>query len=62
MLKDLNPTVRSYPRTTDEAFPDRIERAEWFYPPERNPHMRHIMLGLLGIVMWIGIGFVLLYK
>lgn len=62
MLKDLNPTVRSYPRTLDEAFPNKIEQAEWLYPPERNPHVRHIALACVGIVMWIGIGVVLLYK
>lgn len=62
MLKDLNPTTRMYPRRLDEAFQDNVQRAEWFYPPERNARARDIALGLLGIVMWIGIGFLLLYK
>ena len=60
MLKDLNPTTRCYPHTTDEAFPDKVARAQWFYPPERSVYKRHIALGLLGICMWIGIGVLLL--
>lgn len=62
MLKDLHPTTRCYPRRLEEAFQDKVANAEWFYPPERNTHTRHILLGLLGIVMWAGVGVLLLYK
>ena len=30
-MKDLNPTTRRYPRTTDEAFPT----GHWWYPSEK---------------------------
>lgn len=30
------PTTRCYPRTTREAFPDDIENAQWWYPPEQR--------------------------
>lgn len=29
MLKDLNPTVRRFPRHTNEAFPNSFESAQW---------------------------------
>jgi len=29
MLKDRNPTVRKYPRTLSEAFPNSRETAKW---------------------------------
>ena len=29
MLPDRNPTVRKYPRTLQEAFPNSIEIAQW---------------------------------
>ena len=29
MLYDLNPTVRMYPRSMNEAFPDTVENAQW---------------------------------
>lgn len=32
MLKDLNPTTRSYPRTLDEAFP---HSPDWAYAIEK---------------------------
>lgn len=32
-----HPTTRLYPRTLDEAFPNSVDRAEWFYPPEKRP-------------------------
>lgn len=51
-----------YPRRMEEAFRDPVVEAEWFYPPERNPHVRHILLALLGIVMWIFIFFLMLYR
>ena len=42
------PTTRCYPRTTREAFPNDIENAQWWYPPERNP----MGLTVAGIVLW----------
>lgn len=62
MLKDLNPTTRMYPRRLDEAFQDNVERAQWLYPPERNMAVRHIVMAVLGVAIWIGVGFLLLYK
>jgi len=48
MLEDHNPTTRCYPRTLAEAFPESIDRAEWFYPPEENNGWRNIAHGLCG--------------
>jgi hypothetical protein len=31
-----NPTVRKYPRTLEEAFPDGVENSQWFFPPEEK--------------------------
>jgi len=31
-----NPTVRKYPRTMEEAFPDGVENSQWFFPPEEK--------------------------
>ena len=62
MIKDLNPTTRMYPRRLDEAFQDKVERAQWFYPPERNTALRSVLLSIVGIVMWIGVGFLMLYR
>ena len=62
MLPDLNPTTRCYPRRCEDAFPDSVANAQWWYPPERNVRKRDILLGCVGIVMWIGLGTLLLYK
>ena len=59
MLRDLHPTTRRYPRTTTEAFPDKIENAEWFYPPERSAQARDIALGVIGCVLWVGLLYIL---
>ena len=42
------PTTRCYPRTTRDAFPNDIENAQWWYPPERNP----MGLTIAAIVLW----------
>ena len=55
------PTTRRYPRTTKEAFPDDIENAQWWYPPEKNNSpMNYIMLAV-AIWLWLGLGYYLLY-
>ncbi|MBU3721208.1 MAG: hypothetical protein FGM22_10770 [Burkholderiaceae bacterium] len=58
-LINLNPTSRTYPRTMAEAFPDRIEQAEWFYPPPKNTTLSNIIVGIAGVVMWIGLAYLL---
>lgn len=60
MLRDLNPTTRCYPRRLEDAFRDPIEQAQWFYPPERNTLLRDILLGAIGIVLWVGTGYLLM--
>lgn len=52
MLKDLNPTTRSYPRRMEDAFPNDVENAQWFYPPERKRSLTNAALTIAGIVMW----------
>lgn len=56
-LEDLNPTTRCYPRTMDEAFPNDVERAEWFYPPEREVTVVSVVLGGTGLCMWLGFAY-----
>jgi len=42
-----------------EAFPDRIQQAEWFYPPPKNTTLSNIIVGIAGVVMWIGLAYLL---
>lgn len=57
-LDDLNPTTRRYPRTLDEAFPNTVDRAEWFYEPERKPlNVVELFMWATGIAMWIGLAY-----
>ena len=59
-LEDLNPTTRCYPRTLEEAFPNTVERAEWFYPPEkRELDVVQLLMWATTISMWIGLGYLL---
>ena len=52
------PTTRCYPRTLDEAFPDSIERTEWWYPPERQPlTVTEWLLWTSAVCMWIGLAY-----
>jgi len=57
MIEDLNPTTRCYPRTLMEAFPDSVERAEWWFPPERNEGWRNVLMGYMALVLWIGLAY-----
>lgn len=40
-----------------EAFPDSIEAAKWWYPPERQIGILEIALWTAGISMWIGLAY-----
>ncbi len=57
MLEDLNPTTRCYPRTMNDAFPDDVTNAEWFYPPERNTTFMSLLVGGTGFLMWLGLAY-----
>lgn len=59
MLRDLNPTTRRYPRRMEEAFHDPIANAQWFYPPERNTALNDIVMGAIGIVLWVCIAYLI---
>jgi hypothetical protein len=56
--EEKNPTTRMYPRTLDEAFPNDISRAEWFYPPEKNLNVHNIAMGLVALCFWVCIAFI----
>jgi hypothetical protein len=43
---DIMETTRRYPRTLQEAFPDKAEQAEWFYRPKKE-------IGVIGAFLWI---------
>ena len=58
-LNDLNPTTRRYPRTLEEAFPDSVERTEWFYPPERRWNVWDAVIGGAGVFLWIQLAYYL---
>lgn len=54
------PTTRCYPRSMDEAFPNSMERAEWFYPPEKKPfNVIELLTWTAGISLWIGLAYML---
>ena len=52
------PTTRCYPRTTREAFPNDIENAKWWYPPEQR--WQDKLLFAIGVVAWAIIAIYLL--
>ncbi len=56
-LQDLNPTTRSYPRTLADAFPNSIERAEWFYPPDKRWSGWDYVIGGTGAFLWIQLAY-----
>lgn len=52
------PTTRMYPRTLAEAFPNTVDRAEWFYPPEpRKITVTEMLMWSAGVSMWIGLAY-----
>lgn len=57
MLEELNPTTRCYPRTMKDAFPDDVENAEWFYPPERDPNVTSLLVGGTGLCIWLALAY-----
>jgi len=56
-IQDLNPTTRCYPRSLADAFPDSIERAEWFYPPDKRWSFWDYVLCGLGTFLWIQLAY-----
>lgn len=56
-LQDLNPTTRCYPRSLADAFPDSIERAEWFYPPDKQWSGWDYVLCGVGAFLWIQLAY-----
>jgi hypothetical protein len=53
------PTTRVYPRSIEEAFPNSIERAQWFYPPEKTTGWKDVAVFVIGAVLWIGLAYFL---
>lgn len=52
------PTTRCYPRSLDEAFPNSVERAEWFYPPEKQKlTVVELLMWSASVSMWIGLAY-----
>ena len=47
---DIMETTRRYPRTLQEAFPNKAEQAEWFYRPKKE-------VGIIGAFLWTIIAF-----
>lgn len=53
MIEDRNPTTRMFPRTLKDAFKDDAENAQWWFPHERFVSFWDILLGGLGVLMWL---------
>ena len=54
------PTTRTYPRSLAEAFPNTVDRADWWYPPEKEPlTVTEWLLWSAGICMWVGLAYYL---
>lgn len=51
------PTARRYPRTLLEAFPNSVENAQWWFPPEKNRSFANIALWTIAALMWIGLAY-----
>lgn len=45
------PTTRCYPRTLNEAFPNDVENAQWWYPPEQR--WQDKVLFAIGVIAWL---------
>ena len=57
-FQDRNPSTKRFARSLEEAFPDSIERAQWWYPPEpHQPTVLEMFLWAVGISMWIGLAY-----
>lgn len=57
MMEDNNPTSRRYPRTMDEAFPNDVDRAKWWYPPERTWTVSEVLFLIAGLLIWISLAY-----
>ena len=53
------PTTRRFPNTLADAFPDDIENARWFFPPEKKRGWKDVVLLAIAIWMWIGLAYYL---
>lgn len=47
------PTTRCYPRTLNEAFPNDIENARWWYPPEQR--WQDKVFFAIAVIIWAGL-------
>lgn len=52
------PTTRCFPRTMNEAFPDDVENAEWWYPPEQRWQDKVFMT--FSVWLWIAVAIFLM--
>lgn len=50
-MKDLNPTTRMFPRTTNDAFPQ--DAGPWFERPPRFEGWRNKIMFRAGVAMWL---------
>jgi len=57
MKQTSNPTTRCYPRTMDEAFPNDIDRAQWWYPPEKKWTVTEVLMLLAGLCIWAALAY-----
>jgi hypothetical protein len=47
------PTTRRFPRTMNDAFPNDVENAKWWYPPEQRWQDKLFMT--LCVWLWIAL-------
>ena len=60
LRNDIDDVVtRRYPRTLNEAFPQSVEAAQWFYPPPRNNTLSNTLMYLVAICLWVCLAYIL---
>ncbi len=55
------PTSRCFPRRMEDAFPDDVGNAKWWYPPEKNNSASNYIMLAVAIWLWIGLGYYMMY-
>lgn len=52
-MSKLNNTVRTYPRTLEEAFPQHAEYANWIDAPPQRISKFDLVVSILAVFIWI---------
>lgn len=47
------PTTRRFARSTNEAFREDVDNAQWWFPPEKTWQDR--LMFWTGVILWVGL-------